>query len=84
MPPGRPQALDLFHAFFRQGRQNVVVGYNAGYAVESESASVPAAPGPYTVTVAAPFGPWASDAGVTYNNDTRACGGGGHPGRRRV
>jgi hypothetical protein len=70
LPPGRPQALDLFQAIFRKGRQNVAVAYSAGYAVESESQSVPTAPGPYTVTVAAPFGPWASDAGVTYNNDT--------------
>ena len=70
LPPGRPQALDLFHVNFRRGRQNVVINYAAGYAVEGESASVPAAPGPYTVTAAAPFGPWASDAGVTYNNDT--------------
>ena len=70
LPPGRPQALDLFHVTFRRGRQNIVVGYNAGYAVESETASVPDAPGPYTVTAAAPFGPWASEAGVTYNNDT--------------
>ncbi|HUZ33104.1 MAG TPA: hypothetical protein VMV19_13525, partial [Xanthobacteraceae bacterium] len=67
---GRPQALDLFHMLFRQGRQNVAVTYDAGYAIQSESASVPAAPGPYTVTAAAPFGPWASDNGVTYNNDT--------------
>jgi len=70
LPPGRPQALDLFHMLFRQGRQNVAVTYDAGYAIQSESASVPAAPGPYTVTAAAPFGPWASDNGVTYNNDT--------------
>jgi hypothetical protein len=70
LPPGRPLALDLFHMLFRQGRQNVAVAYNAGYAVEGESAAVPAAPGPYTVTVAAPFGPWANDAGVSYSNDT--------------
>ena len=69
-PPGRPQALDLFHATFRRGRQNVEVSYNAGYAVEGENQTVPAAPGPYTVTAAAPFGPWASDQGVTYNNVT--------------
>jgi hypothetical protein len=69
-PPGRPQALDLFHANFRRGRQNVVVTYNAGYAVESESQTVPATPGPYNVTAAAPFGPWASDQGVTYSNGT--------------
>jgi hypothetical protein len=68
-PPGRPQALDLFHATFRRGRQNVVVTYNAGYAVLSESQTVPAVPGPYNVTAAAPFGPWASDQGVTYNNN---------------
>ena len=70
LPPGRPQALDLFHLLFRVGRQNVAVAYTAGYAVEGESAVVPLAPGPYTVTAAAPFGPWASDSGVTYNNDT--------------
>jgi hypothetical protein len=38
--------------------------------VENEAASVPAAPGPYNVSVAAPFGPWASDAGATYENGT--------------
>jgi hypothetical protein len=55
---------------FPPGRQNVVVTYNAGYAVESESQTVPATPGPYNVTAAAPFGPWASDQGVTYSNGT--------------
>jgi hypothetical protein len=68
LPPGRPQALDLFGLAFRRGRQNVVVNYSAGYAVENEAASVPAAPGPYNVSAAAPFGPWASDAGVIYAN----------------
>jgi hypothetical protein len=66
LPPGRPQALDLFGAAFRIGRQNVAVDYAAGYAVEDEAASVPATPGPYNVSAAAPFGPWASDFGVTY------------------
>lgn len=66
LPPGRPQALDLFAACFHCGRQNVVVSYTAGYAVENEAAGVPAAPGPYNVSAAAPFGPWASDSGVTY------------------
>jgi hypothetical protein len=70
LPPGRPQALDVFHTFYRNGRQNVLVDYTAGYAVENETAAVPLAPGPYDVTVAAPFGPWASDAGVTYANGT--------------
>jgi hypothetical protein len=80
LPPGRPQALDLFHIFFRKGRQNVVVSYNAGYAVENENASVPVAPGPYTVTAAAPFGPWASNGGVTYNNGTALAAVTGSPG----
>ena len=39
LPPGRPQALDLFHVNFRRGRQNVVINYTAGYAVEGESAT---------------------------------------------
>ena len=39
LPPGRPQALDLFDAIFRRGRQNVVVSYSAGYAVDGESAT---------------------------------------------
>ena len=66
LPPGRPQALDLFGDFYRPGRQNVVVSYSAGYAVSGESATVPAAPGLYNVSAAAPFGPWASDSGVAY------------------
>jgi hypothetical protein len=68
LPPGRPQPLDLFGLVYREGRQNIVATYTAGYAVQGEAASVPAAPGPYTVTAAAPFGPWASDGGVTYAN----------------
>jgi hypothetical protein len=70
LPPGRPQALDLFDMAFRKGRQNVVVSYSAGYAVQSEAATVPVTPGPYSVTAAAPFGPWASDAGVVYADGT--------------
>jgi hypothetical protein len=70
LPPGRLQALDVFGTSFHPGRQNVVVGYSAGYAVTGEAATVPAAPGPFAVTAAAPFGPWASDLGVTYANGT--------------
>ncbi len=80
LPPGRPPALDLFHALFRQGRQNIVVAYEAGYSVEGEAASVPAAPGPYTVTAAAPFGPWASDGAVSYANGTALAAVAGAPG----
>jgi hypothetical protein len=70
LPPGRPQPLDVFGTVFRQGRQNIVVNYEAGYAVSGESGTVPAAPGPYNVTAAAPFGPWASDNGVPFANGT--------------
>jgi hypothetical protein len=79
-PPGRPQALDLFHAHYCRGRQNIVVGYSAGYAVESENATVPAAPGPYTAAAAVPFGPWAGDQGVTYYNGTALVAVAGAPG----
>jgi hypothetical protein len=79
LPPGRPQALDVFRIFYRKGRQNIVVDYTAGYAVESEAASVPGAPGPYNVTVAAPFGPWVSDSGVTYSNGAALVAVAGNP-----
>jgi hypothetical protein len=79
LPPGRPQALDVFRIFYRKGRQNIVVDYSAGYAVEGEAASVPATPGPYNVTVAAPFGPWASDVGVTYINGVALVAVAGNP-----
>jgi hypothetical protein len=68
LPPGRLQALDVFGTAFHKGRQNVAVSYSAGYAVTGEAVTVPAAPGPYSVAAAAPFGPWASDGGVTYAN----------------
>lgn len=80
LPPGRPQALDLFAACFHRGRQNVVVTYSAGYAVENEAAGVPAAPGPYNVSAAVPFGPWASDAGATYANGIALTAVSGSPG----
>ena len=80
MPPGRPQALDLFALSFRRGRQNVAVTYTAGYAVDSEAAAVPAAPGPYNVSAAAPFGPWANDAGVIYADGANLTAVTGSPG----
>jgi len=73
-PPGRLQALDLYgnwslgqtYDAFHLGRQNVAVTYTAGYQVSAEAASVPASPGPYTVSAQVPYGPWASNAGVSY------------------
>ncbi len=62
-PPGRPQALDIFGRRIQRRRQNLVVSYVAGYGVYQESATVPAS---YQIAVQAPFGPWASDLGVSY------------------
>jgi hypothetical protein len=79
-PPGEPQAIDVYgwgvnNSFFgasyrySYGRQNVAVTYTAGYQVTGEAWNVPAT-GPYTVTPLAPYGPWATDQGVTYANGT--------------
>ncbi len=65
IPPGRPQALDLFGRQYQPGRQSLVVTYNAGYAVQNEAQTVPAAP-PQQLAAFAPYGPWGSDLGVTY------------------
>jgi hypothetical protein len=76
IPPGRPQALDLFGLdywlmanlwgnSYRTGRQSLIVSYTAGYAVQGEAQTVPTSP-PYQVAAFQPYGPWASDMGVTY------------------
>ena len=65
VPPGRPQALDLFGHQYRPGRQRLIVSYSAGYAVQNEAQTVPAA-APFQLTTLAPYGPWGSDVGVTY------------------
>ncbi len=65
VPPGRPQALDLFGHQYRPGRQSLVVSYSAGYAVQNEAQTVPAAP-PLQLMAFSPYGAWGSDLGVTY------------------
>ena len=64
-PPGRPQAIDLFGEPCRPGRQSLVVSYRAGYAVQDEAQTIPAA-APLQLPAIAPYGPWASDLGVVY------------------
>ncbi len=64
-PPGRPQALDLFGHRHRPGRQSLLVSYSAGYAVQNEAQTVPAA-APLQLMAFSPYGPWGSDLGVTY------------------
>ena len=62
-PPGRPQALDIFGRRIQRRRQNLIVTYQAGYGVFAEAATVPAS---HQIAAKAPFGPWASDLGVSY------------------
>lgn len=65
IPPGQNQQVSLIGGTYPMGNQNVSVTYTAGYEVVDEAATVPANPGPYTVTPATPFGVWATDEGVT-------------------
>jgi hypothetical protein len=64
-PPGRPQAIDLFGDCYRPGRQGLVVSYRAGYVMQGETQTVPTT-APFQLAALAPYGPWASDLGVTY------------------
>jgi hypothetical protein len=69
VPPGRMQALRLRGYSFGSAARNVAtvqVTYQAGYQIASERQIVTAG----EASVAAPFGPWASDAGVAYANGT--------------
>ena len=65
VPPGQPQALDLFGHHYRPGRQSLVVSYSAGYAVQNETQTVSVA-ATLQLSAFSPYGPWASDLGVTY------------------
>jgi hypothetical protein len=65
VPPGRPQALDLFGCQYGPGRQALVVAYSAGYAVQSEARTIPAT-SPLQLAAFSPYGPWGSDLGVAY------------------
>jgi hypothetical protein len=65
-PPGRQQALDIFGWRVGPRRQNLVVAYSAGYAVQGEAQSVPAA-APWSLISLAPYGAWATDMGVVYS-----------------
>jgi hypothetical protein len=67
VPPGRPQALDLFGRRYPSGRQSLVVSYSAGYAVQNEAQAIPAA-APLQLSAFSPYGAWGSDLGVTYTS----------------
>lgn len=63
VPPGAPQALDLYGFTFWRGRQNIYVSYTAGYAVTNEAQTIPVA-APYEVVVNQQYGRWGQDDGV--------------------
>lgn len=70
IPPGNPLVLELSGgAYYYPGQQNVAVAYRAGYQVTDEAATIPST-STYTIAPLAPYGTWASDEGVTYNNGT--------------
>ena len=64
--PGDPVILEFLNGAFWSGVQNIKVQYTAGYLVQNEPWTVPASPGPYTVTVLQQEGIWCRDNGVTY------------------
>lgn len=66
-PPGKMQRLSLRGFRFASGLQNVKVSYTAGYQITNERVIVPAGQ-PYAIEAQAPFGSWASDCGVSYEN----------------
>jgi uncharacterized membrane protein len=65
IPPGRPQALDLFGRHYPSGRQSLAISYSAGYAIQNEVQAVPAA-APLQLSAFSPYGLWGSDLGATY------------------
>ena len=65
VPPGRPQALDLFGRHYPSARQSLVVSYSAGYAVQNEMRAVPEV-APLQLSAFSPYGLWGSDLGMTY------------------
>ena len=62
---GRPQRVILTGYNYPRGNGNVQITYTAGYQV-SESRTVPATPGPYTLAPNVPYGPFLADSGPTY------------------
>lgn len=69
VPPGRPQAIDLYGHCFPKGYQNIYITYSAGYAISSEAHTIPAS-SPYTFTANQEYGNWSQDDGVTTSTGT--------------
>ncbi len=66
-PPGRMQRLSLRYALFHEGLQNIIISYFAGYQIGGEACAVPAA-APFMIAAQAPYGAFASDGGVAYED----------------
>ncbi len=78
-PPGAMQRLSLRGFLYTRGLQNVTISYGAGYQITKESGVIPATP-PYSVPARAPYGNWASDAGVVHSNGVSLAAVTGNPG----
>lgn len=64
---GGQQRLTLWGYCFPRMKAAVMINYEAGYQVTGEAQTIPATPGPYTVTT---NNVWLGDGGVTYTNGT--------------
>lgn len=69
IPPGDPAVLEYAGGYFTFGSQNVVVSYRAGYKITDEARVIPAT-SEFRITPLAPYGIWATDEGVTYDDGT--------------
>jgi hypothetical protein len=66
IPPGRPQLLSLKGYEFAKGNSNVNIVYCVGYVISKEERIIANS----SIIVAAPFGSFGKDEGVTYSNNT--------------
>ncbi len=63
---GLPQEITLRGYCFHRGRSNIQIGYEAGYCVQGQAATIPASP--YQITITPAGGSWSQDDGVAYAN----------------
>lgn len=73
IPPGRAQLLYYRGGYFPRGKQNIGVTFSCGYLVANEMQAVSGSANPeYSACVAAPYGHWSTDKGVTYSSNGSA------------
>ena len=66
---GIPQEITLNGYRFGRGNNNIQIIYDAGYAFEDLTYTIPAS-APYQIQLNPPGGSWAQDDGITYANGT--------------